>query len=314
MRIKQSRVQTDQTKPTARRSAFFSDSRIQVRESILNRLAGVAPTSTINSIQRAGHAPTAVHLAAELKQTLDKLKNTFIDESGYHVDYAALRESPAYAAYQQECLASLAQFSPDELTSEEARRAFWINLYNALVLDAVITFGVRRTVTEGWIGILAFFRRAAYSVGGVRVSLEDIEHGILRGNHGHPYLPGRQFASNDRRLDWILPIDPRIHFALNCGSRSCPPVRSYGAGKLDGQLDLASRHFVDVTTGIDRKRDRLSISRIFQWYSVDFGGRQGIVDLLLRYLPDDERRAFLSRERANPRLKYAAYDWQLNVA
>ncbi|UCG24865.1 MAG: DUF547 domain-containing protein, partial [Chloroflexota bacterium] len=228
------------------------------------------------------------------------------------VDYAALRDSQAYADYHEECLAALRHFKPDSLTTDDARRAFWINLYNALVLDAVITFGVQSSVTEGRLGILAFFRRAAYLIDGRRVSLEDIEHGILRANRGNPYVPGPHFASDDPRLAWSLPLDPRLHFALNCGGRSCPPIRSYSADKLDTQLDLATLGFVDATVVVRPEKNQVQLSRILGWYAKDFGGRDGVLKFLVAHLPDDARRDFLIEAGTTLRLKYSAYDWGLN--
>ena len=287
---------------------------IRARESILNQLAGVRPSLVINGGLPEVDMAMPNDLAARLKQTLDGIKISVMDETGSKIDYSALRNSPAYASYQKECLAILRHFEPDSLPTQVARRAFWINLYNALVLDAVITFGVERSVTEGRLGVLAFFRRAAYLVDGQRVSLEDIEHGILRANRGNPFVPGAHFPTRDPRLAWSMPIDPRLHFALNCGGRSCPPIRSYSAEKLDRQLDLATSGFIDTSVEIHTEKNEITLSRIFQWYAGDFGGRDGIFDFLIRYLPEDERRSFIIDSRSELRLAYDDYDWRLNSA
>jgi hypothetical protein len=287
---------------------------IRARESILNQLAGVRPSLVINGGLPEVSMAMPNDLAARLKQTLDELKISVMDETGSKIDYGALRNSPAYTAYREECLAVLRHFKPDNLPGHEARLAFWINLYNALVLDAVITFGVERSVTEGRLGVLAFFRRAAYLVDGQRVSLEDIEHGILRANRGNPFILGAQFPAQDPRLAWSLPIDPRLHFALNCGGRSCPPIRSYSAEKLDAQLDLATSGFIDTSVEIHSEKKEITLSRIFQWYAGDFGGRDGVIDFLIRYLPEDERRSFIIDSRSKLRLVYSDYDWRLNSA
>jgi hypothetical protein len=68
---------------------------------------------------------------------------------------------------------------------------------------------------------MSFFRWAAYNVCGYQVSVDDIKHGILRSNKGHPYFPGANFTQDDPRQKWIIsPLDVRIHYALNCASRS----------------------------------------------------------------------------------------------
>jgi hypothetical protein len=210
---------------------------------------------------------------------------------------------------------SLRSFDPALLASDAERMAFWINLYHVLVMDAVISFGVKRSVAEGWLGLMAFFRKAAYNVGGHRLSLNDIEHGILRGNAGHPLAPGPHFASSDPRRAWMIQNpDPRIHFALNCASHSCPPIRIYSAENLDSQLDLATRSFVDADIKLNPARQVLVVSSIFRWYAHDFGGREGVISFLIDHLPHNGIRAWLGVHRDDLRLQYEPYDWSLNNA
>jgi hypothetical protein len=244
---------------------------------------------------------------------MDRLKVLAMDESGGSVDYDRLRASQEYKEYRQKCSALLQEYQPEKLPTISAQRAFWINLYNALLIDAVIALNIQESVAEGRLGLIAFFRRAAYQIDGKRVSLEDLEQGILRGNRGHPLLPGPQFTSDDPRLAWCLPLDPRIHFALNCGSRSCPPFQIYSSDKLDQQLDLATRGFINSTVEIDSEKTVVHLSKIFQWYGGDFGGRRGIIDFLTTNLQDDHRKQFLLENRNELHFVYTPYDWGLNV-
>lgn len=306
--------QSDLIRAGVDRGSWIGDLLIRGREALLNALSGARPSLIINQTPAEGQMPDQLDLAAELKRALDDLKASAMSENGMTVDYAALRISPAYAEYRVKCQAALRHFEPDSLPGERARRSFWINLYNALVLDAVIYFGIERSVTEGRLGMLTFFRRAAYQVGGRRVSLEDIEHGILRANRGNPYLPGAHFASDDPRLDWSLPLDPRLHFALNCGGRSCPPIQAYTAEDIDAQLDIATRGFLAGTVEIRPDQNQVWLPRILQWHAGDFGGREGVLDLLVNNLPDDDRREYLIARRAQVRLSYQEYDWRLNGA
>lgn len=289
----------------------FSDRLIEGREALLNRLAGVGPDLVINPVSESGGAPPTAGLAAQLKETLDELKVAAMDHDGAKVDYATLRATSAYIAYQEGCLSKLGEFNPQLLPNEAARRAFWINLYNALVLDAVIALNVQNSVTEGWLGLFSFFRRAAYVVGGQRVSLEDMEHGILRANRGNPYVPGAHFADSDPRRAWSLPLDPRIHFALNCGGVSCPPIRSYSADRLGDQLDLAARSYINATVKVYPQKNEVHLSQILRWYERDFGLRQGVIDFVIAHLPDDERREYLVNGDSY-RVVYTRYDWGLN--
>jgi hypothetical protein len=175
------------------------------------------------------------------------------------------------------------------LDNRYERLAFWINLYNALVIDAIIQFGILSSVTEKPLGVLSFFQRAAYIINEQRFSLTDIEHGILRGNRGFPYFPGVHFESTDPRKVSVIPaFDPRIHFVLNCASKSCPPIGVYSPDRLDVQLDLASRSFINMDMDVDKVRKTISLSSIFRWYKNDFSERLGILEFLIQYVDDKE--------------------------
>ncbi len=285
---------------------------IGLREKLLDGLSGIKSDDVLN-VAPAGSIPEyGIDPAADLKRALDRIKSAAMDESGAHVDYASLRVSAAYQEFRRVCSPRLRTFDPARLTND-GQMAFWINLYNALVMDAVIAFDVQRSVGEGRIGRLAFFRRAAYNVGGLRMSLDDIEHGILRGNRGHPFLPGPRFTSKDPRLAWVLLLDPRVHFALNCASRSCPPIQVYSADQIEEQLELAARNFVDANVKLDPAKQLLIVSSIFRWFKGDFGGQAGMISFLIDHLPEDGRRAWLSKKRDVIKLRYEPYDWSLNT-
>lgn len=280
------------------------------REAALGRALGPRPCEHVD----AAPCDDCAALAAELSRTMKQFTASAISAAGAQVDYARLRASADYRAYRAEFLPRLAGFDPLRLTTRAEQLAFWINLYNALVIDAVITFGVQRSVTEGRLGVLTFFRRATYVVGGACTSCEDIEHGILRANRGNPFLPGPHFAGHDPRLAWaISPPDPRVHFALNCASRSCPPIGAYDAARIDAQLDLAARGFIDQSTHLPQDAQGLRVSSILRWYARDFGGRAGVIRFLVAHLPDDERRAWLESRGDQARLNYERYDWGLNA-
>lgn len=173
----------------------LQDGLITARERVLNALLGIGRDDVLNGTlaevsETSASVLLAPMLAGELASSMNALKAAGIDPTGRRVDYAALRTSDAYREYRAICAAQLRAFDPVTLATPAERLAFWINLYNALTIDAVIAFGVQSSVTEGRLGIVRFFRRAAYSVGGQRVSLDDMEHGILRANRGHPLVPG----------------------------------------------------------------------------------------------------------------------------
>jgi len=288
------------------------DGLIGLREKLLNGLSGVKSGDVLNLASAGSLLEDGIDPAADLKLALDRIKSAAMDESGAYVDYTALRASAAYQEFRSVCSTRLRTFDPVGMTYE-GQMAFWINLYNALVMDAVIAFDVHHSVSEGRLGQLTFFRRAAYDVAGLRVSLEDIEHGILRANRGHPFLPGPHFTSKDARRAWVLPLDPRVHFALNCASRSCPPIQVYSAGHLEAQLDLAARNFIDSDLRLNPANNLLVVSSLFRWFEGDFGGREGIVSFLIDHLPFDGRRVWLSNKKDVMKLRYEPYDWSLNT-
>ena len=125
-------------------------------------------------------------------------------------------------------------------------------------------------------------------------------------------IPGPQFTTQDQRLDWIInPIDKRIHFALNCASRSCPPIQVYTPEDIDRQLHSAARNFVNTDLQID-KSGGVHISAIFKWFSEDFGGRQGVIDFLLQYLDRSEDKEWLEKHHHLIKLRFKTFDWGLN--
>jgi len=284
---------------------------IPLRERLLDIVSGSNRACSLNQV-------TALHLdkadgdpAAELMDLVHGLLSSGVADHGGSVDYAALRASSRYGDFRT-CTGKLRAFDPAALPTRGARLAFWINLYNTLVLDAVIALGVQRSVMDRRAGI-TFFRQAAYIVGGQRMSCDDIEHGILRANRGHPFYPGKQFLASDPRRKWVIePFDARIHFALNCASRSCPPIRAYSAERLDTQLDLATRSYLATNAQIASKWNALYLSSIFKWFQADFGGRQGVMDFLQAHSPHAEQRDWLRQNRCRARLQYSRYDWRLN--
>jgi Protein of unknown function, DUF547 len=273
---------------------------------------GIAPEAVLNGDPQPGAPPADV--AAELKQAVNAMKAEAINPDSGRVDYSTLRQSQAYAEYRR-CAARLQAFELRRLTIREERLAFWINLYNALIVDAVIRFGVKNSVQD----VPGFFWRAAYCVGGERFSAFDIEYGVLRANARHPVMPGPQFGPNDPRCQHSLSrLDPRVHFALVCAARSCPPIAVYDAENIDLQLEMAAKAFVNSGGAeVDVERNEVSLSRIFQWYAPDFGGpplgwgdMRPVLRCLAQWVADEPARQRLIRGDLN--VRYARYDWALN--
>jgi hypothetical protein len=189
------------------------------------------------------------------------------------------------------------------LPDDAARTAFWVNAYNAMVQDALDDdpgrYGNRRS----------FFGAELLTVAGRRWSPDDVEHGLLRRSRtawGLGYLskPGFLVDSLVKRLR-VDEVDPRIHFALNCGAASCPPIAAYTREGIDEELDLATRSYFDADVEYDPDAGRVYVPRLLLWYRGDFGGRSGIYRFLETYgaIPEGER----------PTVKYRDYDWSLSL-
>lgn len=187
-----------------------------------------------------------------------------------------------------------------------ARLAFWINAYNDLVTAGIQELGIRDSVWE----VPDFFERPSCKIDGLIFSLNDIEHGVLRGNRPNPLSGLPPFAFDDpRAAHALIPPDPRIHFAINCGARSCPPARRFDAHGLEGQLDAAARNF--VAREVRLAGDALVASLIFKWFADDFADQPGgLAGFLAAHLEDGPvRRAVLAG--GTERIAWREYDWRL---
>lgn len=250
-----------------------------------------------------------IDIAAHLRSDINRLKGEFYDLERGRVDYGAMRASEAYRQYA-ECTRLLREYDLSRLDSREEKLAFWVNLYNTLVIHGIIELEIRETVKE----VPRFFRRIGYEIGGMFFTPDAIEHGILRGNR-RPFLKlFRPFSGSDPRLTHIIdPPDPRIHFTLVCGSSSCPPINFYRPERIEQQLDIAAAGFINgPEVEILPERKLLRLSPIFRWYRPDFGGHSGIVEILARYLDEGNARDFLIAGGTAAKIEWKFYDWRLN--
>jgi len=257
--------------------------------------------------QEAGTAASAADAAESLQRGMLGAIGAFTRPDG-RLDYRALRASPEWAEAAARS-GALRSIRAGELGGGAARLAFWINVYNAMVFHGIVALRIRRTVRE----VRGFFARVSYRVGDFVLSADEVEHGILRGNARHGLLRRRRFGARDpRRALAVHPVDPRIHFAITCGARSCPPVGAYRAAALDQQLDLAARNFLNQEVALDA-RGCVTCSRILRWYAADFAAGGGLGATLLRYLDVGPVRDAVGG-RARPCDAYRAYDWALQHA
>ena len=246
--------------------------------------------------------------AAELMRVSKELLAKAIDPDTGLVGYSELSSHEIYQNFKQ-IAQSLPLCMPSDIGTDSIRLAFWLNVYNVLIIDAIIQFQIRGSMMRR----LGIFRQAAYNIGGMRFSADDIEHGILRGNQRNPVLPIPPFSSDDDRLMLsVAKVDPRIHFALVCGAHSCPPINHYDGTNLEHQLDLAATGFVNGEgVRYEAQTNTLWLSKIFHWYQGDFGGEGGIMDFLMKYVRNE---ALLKTLRGGDfRVRYMKYNWSVNA-
>jgi hypothetical protein len=207
------------------------------------------------------------------------------DTAGTRVDYAALRGDPDW----QRLVEGLA--AAPEPTAPAERLAFWINAYNVLVIDLVARNHPLASIRDVGSLLRPVWKIEAGHAAGRAVSLDEIEHTILR------------------------PLgEPRVHVAIVCASTSCPSLarEPFRAERLDAQLDAAARAFVANTEkGARIESGSLRISKIFDWFGEDFVASGGVLAFVRRHATPDLRAA-IDQLGPKPRLIFFDYDWSLN--
>ena len=261
----------------------------------------------LNDDPAASSGASPSEIAEALRKLRNRLKAEALDEDG-RVDYAQLRSSPTFAEMQATS-GLLQAIDPGDLIDDDARIAFWINLYNVLAIHGVLALGIRESVME----IPSFFGVVAYRVGDLVLTLDEIENGVLRRNSPHPATGARLFGDDDPRLG-LCPshVDARIHAALVCASTSCPPVAFYAASQLNDQLDLAALSYVASDVEVDDAMRVVRLPITFRYYQSDFGRIQGVRIFLLKYAQGEHRAALEAAFAADYPFDYHRYDWSLN--
>lgn len=257
-----------------------------------------------------------VDCAAYLKKMFSVIESWHTDAKTGLVDYGAISLDDQYGEFEEAtCELRAIRLDEGELANEDARKAFLLNVYNIGVKHAYANVGIPRTSRER----LAFYGSVGYVIGGDFYSLDDIEHGLLRSNSPHPVNAfGSKYFKDDRAAKFVLSKkDPRIHFALNCGANSCPPIRAYSAEKIDSQLELAAEAFVNGNVDVDKAASRVTMSKLLSWYARDFGSNaRDVLTFIAARLKGDSRADLESMLAGGktPRVAYADYDWGTDSA
>lgn len=186
----------------------------------------------------------------------------------------------------------------NQLNKDEAKKCFWINIYNAYYQ----LLAASHNESKGNI-----YHRKEIQIAGNKYSLDEIEHGILRRyrwKFSKGYLPNLFTPKLIKNLA-VNTIDYRIHFALNCGAVSCPPIAFYKEASINEQLDLATQSFLETETTIHADSKQVETTRLFQWFAGDFGGKKGTKKILSQVFNQDLHRYSL---------KFKEYNWDKELA
>lgn len=262
----------------------------------------VLTTLTLSGEARADAAQDLfARAAASSSQTIDhsvwdRLLKTYVkpgSDGMNRVDYAAFK-STAQGELKL-YIARLETVDPRELNRAE-QFALLANLYNARTIDIVLDHYPIKSIKDISLGggLFAAFAGGPWKakvtrLGGVELSLDDIEHGILR-----PVFK-----------------DPRVHYAVNCASIGCPNIgtEAFTGARLNQQLDAAARAYVNHPRGVRIEGTTAAVSSIYTWFKGDFGGEdRGVLAHLLKHAAEP----LAEKLRTVSSISYQTYDWGLN--
>ena len=218
----------------------------------------------------------------------DGLLREFVDHEG-RVDYLGLL---GQRARLDEYLAAIGAADLRTLRRSELL-ALLINAYNACTVKLILDHAGDGDLPESIRDIPSPWKTKLCLIGGERLTLDEIEHGLVRPLFG----------------------DPRIHAAVNCASGSCPRLASWAftGETLEAQLEQSMREMVNSTDHVRVHNGRLEVSKIFDWYGGDFGGSRQDVASYVKSFAAPELLAQIEALGERPKVRYLDYDWSLNA-
>lgn len=224
-------------------------------------------------------------LTGQSVELYNELLSKYVSDKG-NVNYTGFKqEKDKFQMY----LDYLSSNKPDEGESDKIKLAYWINAYNAFTIKLIIDNYPIESITKlhpiFYIpGVNTVWHEKFFKIEGEEMSLDQIEHEILR----------KQFE------------EVRIHFAINCASKSCPQLRNeaYSANKLEEQLSDQTRKFLKDDSKNTLSENEVEISKIFSWFKGDFDSEGGVISFMNKYSD-----VLVS---ADARVNYKHYDWRLN--
>ena len=278
----------------------------------LFKVVGADFPSALNSgITQSCGDQSAVQISENLRKIMTSLSGRHISEEGYKVNYEGIKTDVEFAKYvitaQSLQRVSLAGMSKQELI------AMFINIYNALVVHGIVSRGAP---TNHYVRY-KFFKNVSYVIAGHNYSLNEIENGVLRANRKGMADLSKPFPAGDPRLSVALESpEPRVHFALNCASKGCPPIRFYSPDKLDNQLNKATKSFLSAGGfSVNSDTHQVSLSPILKWYKADFGKSDAeMLKWVCGFVNNADESRVLQEliDTKQFKIVWQDYDWSLN--
>ena len=185
-----------------------------------------------------------------------------------------------------------------QLKTDKQKIAFWVNIYNSFI-QISLSENPKLYENRG-----NFFSDKRVKIAGEILSFDDIEHGIIRKSRmkiSLGYLR-KWFRPRWERKLRVKNIDWRIHFALNCGAKSCPPVAIYSSKNLDKEFDFMTKEYLNEQTTYNNKTKTANSVALMSWFRGDFGGKSGAKKILFQYKITPEK---------PKNLNFKSYDWTL---
>jgi len=186
-----------------------------------------------------------------------------------------------------------------QLRTDDLKKTFFINVYNGFT-----NYSLKKNPAQ-YKNRGEFFKSEQFTIAGNKVSLDLIEHGFLRKSSIKLSMGklSKIFPPTIEKKYRVDKIDYRIHFALNCGAKSCPPVSAYDPKNINEQLDKSTKSYLLTDAKYDKTKNILFVPSLMSWFRGDFGDKKGILKICsdLKIIPKE----------AHPKLEYNDYDWTL---
>ena len=189
----------------------------------------------------------------------------------------------------------------DGLRTDAHKLAFWVNIYNAYI-QVILSKN-----PELYENRSEFFSKAQIEIAGENISFAKIEHGIIRKSQwdlGLGYIR-KWFPNKFERKLRVKNQDYRVHFALNCGAKDCPPVAIYQVELLNEQFNKGTASYLKKTSEYDKTKKEVAVTSLFSWFRGDFGSKSGVKKILKEF-------EILSTTKEID-LIYKDYDWTLDL-